>query len=53
LDGVCQEVKRIFLIFLTIKKFEFRIEILTDEVFRELKRPITKGKAIDRLVLAS
>ena len=30
-----------------------RIEILTNEVFRELKRPITKGKAIDRLVLAS
>jgi len=38
LDGVCQEVKRIFLIFLTIKKFEFRIEILTDEIFRELKK---------------
>jgi len=44
LDGVCQEVKRIFLIFLTIKKFEFRIEILTDEVFRELKDQSQKEK---------
>ena len=31
-----------------------RIEILTNEFFqRTEKRPITKGKAIDRLVLAS
>ena len=30
-----------------------RIEILTNELFQRTERPITKGKAIDRLVLAS